>query len=39
MGNHPVWHADIFSLLLRYGGAVIAHDARLLGFYCGMFGN
>jgi glycosyltransferase involved in cell wall biosynthesis len=27
------FHFRIFELLLRYGGACIAHDARLLGFY------
>jgi glycosyltransferase involved in cell wall biosynthesis len=27
------FHLRIFELLLRYGGACIAHDARMLGFY------
>jgi glycosyltransferase involved in cell wall biosynthesis len=38
MGNSSEFHANIFKLFLRYGGAVIAHDARLLHFYCGMLG-
>jgi glycosyltransferase involved in cell wall biosynthesis len=38
LGNNPEAHATIFGLLLRYGGAAIAHDARLLSFYCGMLG-
>ncbi len=32
MGNSHL-HARIFRLLMRYGGACICHDARLLGFY------
>lgn len=27
------FHLRTFELLLRYGGAAIAHDARMLGFY------
>jgi glycosyltransferase involved in cell wall biosynthesis len=27
------FHLRIFEMLLRYGGACIAHDARMLGFY------
>jgi glycosyltransferase involved in cell wall biosynthesis len=27
------FHFRIFEMLLRYGGACIAHDARMLGFY------
>jgi|SRR5208337_2184735 len=38
LGNNPEWHAGIFRLLLRYGGAAIAHDSRLLSFYYGMLG-
>ena len=38
MGNNPEFHAGVFKLLRRYGGATIAHDARLLSFYCGMLG-
>ena len=32
MGNSPL-HIGIFHRLLRYGGACIAHDSRMLGFY------
>ncbi len=32
MGNSHL-HQRIFELLMRYGGACICHDARLLGFY------
>lgn len=32
IGNSQ-YHLAIFHLLLRYGGAAIAHDARMLGFY------
>jgi glycosyltransferase involved in cell wall biosynthesis len=32
MGNSD-HHVEVFHLLLRYGGAVIGHDARMLGFY------
>jgi len=38
MGNSDQ-HAGIFDLLLRYGGAVIGHDARMLGFYRYLFGD
>lgn len=27
------YHTRIFEMLMRYGGACIAHDARMLGFY------
>ncbi|MFY0736512.1 glycosyltransferase [Aurantimonas sp. NFXS3] len=27
------FHTSIFEMLRRYGGAAIAHDARMLGFY------
>jgi glycosyltransferase involved in cell wall biosynthesis len=37
MGNSPV-HAMIYDLLMRYGGACICHDARLLGFSLSKFG-
>jgi len=37
VGNSE-FHARIFDLQLRYGGACIAHDARLLGFYRGILG-
>ena len=32
MGNSE-FHRRIFNQLLRYGGACIAHDSRMLGFY------
>jgi glycosyltransferase involved in cell wall biosynthesis len=32
MGNSH-FHTDIYRLLMRYGGACIEHDNRLLGFY------
>jgi glycosyltransferase involved in cell wall biosynthesis len=32
------FHRRIFEMLLRYGGACIAHDARMLGFYCALLG-
>ncbi|MGH7101460.1 MAG: glycosyltransferase [Acetobacteraceae bacterium] len=32
LGNSD-FHLGIFRLLLRHGGAAIAHDARMLGFY------
>jgi glycosyltransferase involved in cell wall biosynthesis len=32
MGN-SAYHLGIFQRLLRYGGACIAHDSRMLGFY------
>ena len=32
VGNSHL-HLRIFEMLLRYGGACIAHDARMLGFY------
>ena len=37
MGNSHL-HLRIFALLMRYGGACICHDARLLGFYHTLFG-
>ncbi|MGH7056609.1 MAG: glycosyltransferase [Acetobacteraceae bacterium] len=36
MGNSVLIHLGIFDLLLRYGGACIAHDSRLAGFYCAL---
>ena len=38
MGNSH-FHGGIFKALTRYGGACVAHDARLLGFYLGAFGE
>ena len=37
IGNSE-FHLEIFDLLLRYGGAAIAHDARMLGFYRALLG-
>ena len=37
MGNSHL-HARIFRLLMRYGGACICHDVRLVGFYEAMLG-
>jgi glycosyltransferase involved in cell wall biosynthesis len=37
MGNSE-FHLEIHRLLTRYGGACIAHDSRMLGFYCSMYG-
>lgn len=33
------FHTRIFELLLRYGGACIAHDSRMLGFYRVLLGR
>jgi glycosyltransferase involved in cell wall biosynthesis len=33
MGNNAALHHGIFEQLMRYGGACIAHDSRMLGFY------
>jgi glycosyltransferase involved in cell wall biosynthesis len=33
MGNNAVYHRTTFDQLMRYGGACIAHDSRMLGFY------
>ncbi len=33
------YHLGIFDLLLNYGGACVAHDARLLHFYAGLLGR
>lgn len=33
------YHLREFELLMRYGSAVIAHDARMLGFYHILLGN
>ncbi len=33
IGNSAAHHGEIFELLVRYGGACICHDARLLGLY------
>ncbi|MBK8210549.1 MAG: glycosyltransferase [Rhodospirillales bacterium] len=33
IGNSP-FHLKEFDLLMRYGSAAIAHDARMLDFYC-----
>jgi glycosyltransferase involved in cell wall biosynthesis len=33
------FHLRIFEMLLRYGGACIAHDARMLGFYRVLLGQ
>ena len=38
LGNSH-FHRRIFDLLCRYGAACIAHDARMLGFYHGIFGT
>ncbi len=38
LGNSH-YHAQILDGLLRYGGACIAHDGRLLDFYHGHFGH
>ena len=38
MGNSH-FHAEIFSMLMRYGGACIEHDNRLLGFYQHLVGD
>lgn len=32
------YHLRTFELLLRHGGACIAHDARMLSFYVGLLG-
>ncbi|MGC2781405.1 MAG: glycosyltransferase [Bradyrhizobium sp.] len=37
VGNSS-FHLEIFHLLVRYGGACIEHDNRLLGFYCLLLG-
>ncbi len=37
MGNSH-YHTAIFELLMRYGGACICHDVRLVGFYAAMLG-
>jgi len=37
LGNSH-YHRRIFDLLLDYGGACIAHDARMLHFYVGLLG-
>ncbi|MGH7086138.1 MAG: glycosyltransferase, partial [Acetobacteraceae bacterium] len=37
LGNSD-FHLGIFRLLLRHGGAAIAHDARMLGFYRTLLG-
>jgi glycosyltransferase involved in cell wall biosynthesis len=33
MGNNATFHRKTFEQLLHYGGACIAHDSRMLGFY------
>ena len=33
------FHTKIFNILSRYGGACIAHDARMLGFYRVLLGT
>jgi glycosyltransferase involved in cell wall biosynthesis len=33
MGNNATFHRKTFDQLLHYGGACIAHDSRMLGFY------
>ena len=38
VGNSP-FHLRIFEMLRRYGGACIAHDARLLDFYYWQIGK
>jgi glycosyltransferase involved in cell wall biosynthesis len=38
MGN-SAFHLPIFRLLSRFGGACIAHDARMLGFYRVLLGE
>ena len=38
LGN-SYYHRRIFELLLDYGGACIAHDARMLHFYAGLLGS
>jgi glycosyltransferase involved in cell wall biosynthesis len=38
MGNSD-FHLGIHRLLTRYGGACVAHDSRMLGFYCALFGT
>lgn len=38
LGNSPHYHGRIFELLLDYGSACIAHDARMLHFYLGLLG-
>ncbi len=38
MGNSD-FHLSIFRHLTRYGGACIAHDSRMLGFYCALLGT
>jgi glycosyltransferase involved in cell wall biosynthesis len=38
LGNSH-YHRRIFELLLDYGGACIAHDARMLHFYVGLLGS
>ncbi|MGI4976864.1 MAG: glycosyltransferase [Janthinobacterium lividum] len=37
MGNSH-YHTRIFRLLMRYGGACICHDVRLVGFYAAILG-
>jgi glycosyltransferase involved in cell wall biosynthesis len=38
MGNSH-FHLDAYRLLMRYGGACIEHDNRLLGFYRNLLGE
>ena len=38
LGNSE-FHLDIHRLLLRYGGACIAHDSRMLAFYAVLLGT
>jgi glycosyltransferase involved in cell wall biosynthesis len=33
------FHLRIFDMMHRHGAACIAHDARMLGFYCGLLGR
>jgi glycosyltransferase involved in cell wall biosynthesis len=33
MGNHPLYHENIYQLLLRYPGIVILHEADLRAFH------
>jgi len=33
LGNNASFHRKTFEQLLHYGGACIAHDSRMLGFY------
>lgn len=37
LGNHPLYHGDIWQLSRRHAGIIVLHDTRLQHFFAGLY--